>query len=209
LQLPETKYVKFSNAKLSLTETRLSLRWVPATIEELATFHVFCKTATPADWKDGLPTQFHTLLAKLVQESSVTATELASDLLEILFPLHFEHNSAMLVEEAAVFSPTKPVPSHLLIKQISTVAKRENYGVSEDLSARMAIWRWEVQDLALLPAELSAMIEARRVRRAEAKKEAYMLVRGLSFGFFFLVRLVFSFSSVLFVLFVFFLTIAR
>lgn len=170
---------------MTLTEIRVSLRFLPTTIQELDAFHAFSGSATPADWKEGLPQRFLPLLAKLIQDSSVPLTELTSDILEILFPLHYDHTPDLLPEETGIFVPSKPLSSALLSKQILAMAKRENYGVPEEQSGKMAVFRWEVEDLELLPGELTKMLEARRARRAEGRKEALMLVRKPSFKFFF------------------------
>ena len=209
VQLPETKYVKYVSGKLVLNEARISLRWLPSTTLELAAFHTFCENATAANWKDGLPVQFIPLLAKLVQESNVTLAEITNEVLEILFPFHQDSSPDLLPEglldfplfclsqsdhfefswkittttttETAAFVHAKPLSYYSLLKAIPALAKRENYGVAEEVTThKMPVWRWEVQDLALFPKELANLIDVRRVRRIEARKEAALIVSAFA-----------------------------
>lgn len=73
------------------------------------------------------------------------------------------------------------MPSNkVLTDVINAIAKRENYGLSQLSNASAAIWRWEVQDLTLLPEDFQPLFVTRRSRREQARTDLATMTAGMT-----------------------------
>lgn len=129
-----------------------------------------------AETLDTIPDDHLVIVASLVQESDKSATELAKLVRATVLPEG--HQALGKVTEDG--QPLDVLPVAVIQNAIQAIAERVNYGLDgENLAPALQLWRWEVQNLDLLPKENLDKLMARREERVAAKQEALALFEAL------------------------------
>ncbi|KAJ3211703.1 inositol polyphosphate 5-phosphatase [Dinochytrium kinnereticum] len=157
----ETMKVEVRKGKVTFKEQRLPVERHPETIKELHEFH----QARQTQWTS-IPIQHHALVAKLIQDSSLTITQLAKDVRCILFASDFGLDTDAMSES---------VVSEL----IQSLASRINYGLDEDGNSlkNSSYFVWDVRDRSLL-GSLKSFFDDRLTARIKAKSWLELIHRG-------------------------------
>ncbi|KAI9290743.1 hypothetical protein K502DRAFT_345118 [Neoconidiobolus thromboides FSU 785] len=175
------KTIEIRNGKLIFNEPLLNLLIHEDTIIELAQFHLIKRNTiiTNSYQLEDQLNQFKPLIAKLIQGSDKTITDLALFLKGILCPTGFlvkDKWEDILVPE-------------LLENIIQKLASRVSYGIpiriadSEDYSIPegLTVYRWECKDLnSNFKEDIITLINNRKQLRLELVKEAVKLYSELS-----------------------------
>ncbi|WFC93738.1 hypothetical protein MBRA1_000360 [Malassezia brasiliensis] len=121
---------------------------------------------------DAIPQEHIPVVASLTQESDKTAAELAKLIRATLLPEG--HKALEKTSESG--DAVDVLPVQLLQTTIESIAQRVNYGIDAPPDSSMLpslqIWRWEVNDMGLLPEENLGKLLARREERGQAKVQA-------------------------------------
>ncbi|KAJ3052083.1 hypothetical protein HK097_006909 [Rhizophlyctis rosea] len=148
------------SGKVHFQEKKLNLQGQPSTITELGSF--FSYNSEQIEPSSTFPLQFKGLLAKLVEESEYDLPRLSKWIRKQLYPSTIEDGDAEAGDNS--------LPDSVIRDAIGDIAQRRNYGLQDDkvAPANLAIWRWEVRDMALFPPEMADIIKARRAKREQA-----------------------------------------
>ncbi|PKI84105.1 hypothetical protein MVES1_002208 [Malassezia vespertilionis] len=127
-----------------------------------------------------VPEEHLGVIASLTQESDKSAADLAKLIRTTLLP---EGHAAHALTNADG-QPVDVLSISVIQNAIQRIATKENYGLdasSDDapVPPGLQIWRWEVQDLHLLPKENLESLLARREQRVLAKQDALALFHAL------------------------------
>ncbi|KNC97636.1 uncharacterized protein SPPG_07105 [Spizellomyces punctatus DAOM BR117] len=163
--------VDISKGKVVFLEKKMNFSRHPSTVSELAAFFEFKQEQSSAAL-DEIPSQFRGLLAKLIEESPLELQMLAESVREALCPPSFDDQ-----EEDEDF-----IRSESIQAGIQAIAERQNYGIQWRGSTcpKLAVWRWEVQDLSLFTSEMADHIRQRRAKRRQAARILHDIFEKLS-----------------------------
>ncbi|TPX31750.1 hypothetical protein SeMB42_g07710 [Synchytrium endobioticum] len=145
--------VSIKKNKVVFNEKKLDLSSHPSTAADTVAFHEY-KKKHPGQLSV-FPPEGYPLLAKLVQDSDQTIGSLAASIQRRLCEFDEGEDSVKV--------------DHIK-KAISVISTRVNYGIVRDGQSlpNLAIWRWEVNDVALL-GDVRDMVQQRRTVRNESK----------------------------------------
>ncbi|KAJ2046003.1 hypothetical protein H4S04_005302, partial [Coemansia sp. S16] len=170
--------VVFKNGKVSFSEKKLGLDRHPAVVAAIFQFHQLIAQLKQSS-QDGLPLakippEHRCLVAMLIQDRDASVATLVKSIETQLCPVVFGEkrsgNSDILAPGAVEDA-------------ILDIADSQNYGVSlaslrercgidlDDVPHSLAIQRWEVRDLLLLPEDVREVVLKRRQQRQDAHTE--------------------------------------
>ncbi|OUM66541.1 hypothetical protein PIROE2DRAFT_6161, partial [Piromyces sp. E2] len=117
-----------------------------------------------------VPERFNSLIAKLVQDSDASENSLSNSVYHSLNPIDEDDEDEPILLRSAVPSA------------IRKIAVRKNYGIEKEGSyfPNLAIFRWEVKDLELLPKAVQEKIKFRRKIRERASDILKKIVDDMS-----------------------------
>lgn len=167
---------------VSLKNTRLTLRQKPVgwdrtmpVLRAVLAFQSFLAENTKEPLLE-VPAEHLGAIASLVQESDKSLTELAKTIRATLLP------EGQVVQQPD--GQEADVLNTLVIQNtIQALAQRTNYGIESigdtAVPPSLQLWRWEVNDLDLLPKENLEKLLTRRSERIQARTEAMALIEAL------------------------------
>ncbi|PWN48437.1 hypothetical protein IE53DRAFT_197320 [Violaceomyces palustris] len=180
--------VELKGGKLVLKQKAFNWAQTLPVLQAIIAFQTFI--ASKKDVKE-IPREHLHVVAKLVQESDKTLTELAKNVKSALIPeVDFGSEDSQGSSDG---SSTKLTLASIQAA-ITSVAERKNYGLDpssisttsetvtcdSQLPAGLQVWRWEVTDVNLLPKENLEKLLARRSERQIAKGQAEAIFSTLS-----------------------------
>ncbi|TKY90407.1 hypothetical protein EX895_000405 [Sporisorium graminicola] len=187
---PTTPFVELKNGKLVLKQKAVNWTGTMPVLKAVITFQEFLDVQ---DKFDEIPAEHLHVVAKLVQESDKSLVELAKSIRSRLMP---EAELGSSDSEASAASSSKSKLSLPCIQAaINAVAERKNYGIDSSavpghsltttaddapaVPAALQLWRWEVTDQSMLPAEFLDKLSERRSDREAARAQAQQLFNNL------------------------------
>ncbi|KAF8982492.1 hypothetical protein BGZ46_001161 [Entomortierella lignicola] len=204
---------KVRSGKAYITENKLKFSAHPSAIADLCRFHEYRDmlretrelSQYPGTRLDGnhveitgIPEEHYALIAKLVEESELVLTDMATGILATLCPLGFESfkdvSEAQSGDEkmdvdlemtsdgdenghATIRRGNTTVSIAAIMEAIQAVATRVNYGIPVSnlpgpilvTPANLSVYRWEVQDVdRYFPSDMKIVVLKRRNKRMEA-----------------------------------------
>uniref|UniRef100_V5F0K6 Chromatin assembly factor 1 subunit A dimerization domain-containing protein n=2 Tax=Kalmanozyma brasiliensis (strain GHG001) TaxID=1365824 RepID=V5F0K6_KALBG len=186
-----TPLVELKNGKLVLKQKAVNWTGTMPVLKAVITFQEFLDVQ---DKLDEIPAEHLHVIAKLTQESDKSLVELAKSIRSRLMP-EAEFGSSDSEMSAASSSSRSKLTLPSIQAAINAVAERKNYGIdssdvpshssastSEEapiVPAPLQLWRWEVTDLAMLPAEFLDKFTERRSDRESARIQAQQIFSSL------------------------------
>ncbi|SNX81528.1 uncharacterized protein MEPE_00233 [Melanopsichium pennsylvanicum] len=183
--------VELKNGKLILKQKAFNWSLTMPVLKAVISFQEFLDEQ---DKLDEISAQHLHVIAKLTQESDKSLMELAKTIRGTLMP-EAEVGSSDSQSSAASSSSKSKLSLPVIQAAINAVAERKNYGIDSSTFSRKAststgdvtptvpaslqLWRWEVTDTAMLPADLLEKLTDRRTEREDARVQAQELLSNL------------------------------
>lgn len=168
--------VSLKNAKLSLRQKAVGWDRTMPVLRAVLAFQSYLAEHATQPLTD-IPPEHLGVIASLTQESDKVDTELAKQIRAMLLPEGSEATT-----EAGEKVDTLSLQT--IQNSVQSIATRVNYGMDDgpdDTAAppSLQLWRWEVNNLDLLPKENLEKLLTRRKEREQAKLETLNLIKTL------------------------------
>lgn len=186
-----TPLVELKNGKLVLKQKAINWTGMAPVLKAVIYFQEFLDVQEKLD---EIPAEHLHVIAKLAHESDKSLLELAKSIRSRLMP-EAELGSSGSESSAASTSSKNKLPLSSIQAAINAVAERINYGIDSSaipsnssaataddapaVPAPLQLWRWEVTDQSMLPAEFLDKLAERRSDREAARTQALQLFTNL------------------------------
>ncbi|SJX60252.1 uncharacterized protein SRS1_11566 [Sporisorium reilianum f. sp. reilianum] len=186
-----TPLVELRNGKLVLKQKAVNWTGTMPVLKAVITFQEFLDVQEKLD---DIPAEHLHVVAKLAHESDKSLLELAKTIRSRLMP-EAELGSSDSETSAASSSSKGKLSLSSIQAGINAVAQRVNYGIDSSaipansstatadetpaVPAALQLWRWEVTDHSMLPAEFLDKLAERRSDRDAARAQAQQLFSNL------------------------------